>query len=138
MLKIIETKLSKLQVDIENSLNAIDNSPEELHRRLIELTSKYPDHSELIQFIVFSNDRLNTNQQLMREVIQDSFKKMIELKRDFIEITPNNETSSIMEKFKTFKDIRIALSLIALIALGVAAILNPQAAITIVKMIIGL
>jgi uncharacterized coiled-coil DUF342 family protein len=52
----IENSLIKLHDDFNKQIQALGNNPQEFHKVLIELSTKYPDHKELLQFIVFIND----------------------------------------------------------------------------------
>ena len=73
--------LDLLKKDFNVQLNGIENDLKEFHKILINLTKKYPEHAELLEFIVFINDKLETNQTQYKQVISEVITKMIDYKK---------------------------------------------------------
>lgn len=144
-LKKIETSLYDLHKEFNSQLEILGKDAKGFHNVLIDLTAKYPDHRELIQFIVFINDKLETNQTLFSDIVADSFNEMIRVKKDLVtklidddeEFHSNNnkheETllNSVISKVKTFKDIKILSIAIAAIVIVLGSIYAPSAIIVV-------
>lgn len=79
-LKEIQQALETLLKDIDNQLAALSIDSKTFHKNLIELLSEFPDDKDLIQFIVFINDRLETNQTISKDIFMDSIKAVIKQK----------------------------------------------------------
>ena len=73
--------LDSLKKDFNIQLNGIESDLREFHKILINLTKKYPEHAELLEFIVFINDKLETNQTQYKQVISEVITKMIDYKK---------------------------------------------------------
>jgi len=134
----IDQSLQKLQNDFNSQLEVLGSDTKEFHNALIELSSKYPDHKELLQFIVFINDKLEINQNLFGEIVSDSFNEMIRLKKELIcDIMAKHEPlkdtqkdeGTLWSKTKgfigSFKNAKIILTAMAVIALAAAVIIAP-------------
>jgi len=134
-LKKIDQSLLKLQQDFNTQLEALGSDTKEFHNALIELSTKYPDHKELLQFIVFINDKLEINQNIFQEIVCDSLNQLIRLKKDLvcdiIEIHGNGpkETKTLWDNVKgfvgSFKNAKIILTALAVISLAAAVIIAP-------------
>ena len=152
-MKLIQIKdsLEKLEKDFNVQIEALGKDSEDFHNSLIDLVSRYPEHKELIQFIVFVNDKLETKQSMFSDVISDSFNEIVAIKKQLLynmiedtedtnnidknvsEDIPKGFWSGIMSKVKTFKDIKIILITIAIIAVVIGVILAPNEFIAVVK-----
>jgi hypothetical protein len=134
-LKKIDQSLQKLQQDFNTQLEALGSDTKEFHNALIELSAKYPDHKELLQFIVFINDKLEINQNIFHEIVCDSLNQLIALKKDLVcdimEIHGNTpkEEKTLWGKVKgfvgSFKNAKIILTALAVISLAAAVIIAP-------------
>ena len=80
----IERNLSQLKRDFNNEFNLLTGDLKEFHKHMIELISKYPDQKEIIEFIVFINDRLETNHTNTREILSESINQLINLKKELV------------------------------------------------------
>jgi len=138
-LKKIENSLEKLHDDFNKQLEAIGTDSTEFHKALIELTAKYPDHKEIIHFIVSVNDRLTTQHSIFSEVLSDSFNELVKIKKDLLyNLIDDKQESSIkntsfISKIKTFKDIKIILVTLSIIAIAVGVIFAPHAFLNVVQ-----
>jgi len=149
-MKLIQIKdsLERLEKDFNVQIEALGRDSEDFHKSLIDLVSRYPEHKELIQFIVFVNDKLETKQSMFSDVISDSFNEIVAIKKQLLynmiedtdnvdknigEEVPKGFWSGIMSKVKTFKDIKIILITIAIIAVVIGVILAPNEFIAVVK-----
>jgi len=134
-LKKIDQSLLKLQQDFNTQLEALGSDTKEFHNALIDLSAKYPDHKELLQFIVFINDKLEINQNIFQEIVFDSLNQLISLKKDLvsdiIEIHGNEpkESKALWDSIKgfvgSFKNTKIILTALAVISLAAAVIIAP-------------
>ena len=144
-LKKIETSLEALYKDFNLQLEAIGSDKNEFHIALIKMAKKYPDHDELIQFITFINDKLETNQQIFSGVVVESFNELLKTKRILVQKLIDEkekqeekeiEGGFLKRTFKTatnIKDIKVIMMyLTILIALGGAAF-APDASLEILK-----
>jgi len=141
-LKDIEKSLHELKHDFNNQLEIIGSSTQDFHNSLILLTSKYPEHQELIQFIVFINDKLETNQSMFSDIIVDSFNQLIDQKEKIVKEmikskttqanTNQNSFSAVLNKAKNLKDVKVLMMYAAIITLAAAAIFAPDAFIKVI------
>jgi len=83
-LKEIETSLAELLKDLETQFSAISLESDTLHKNLINLSSKFPNDKEMIQFIVFINDRLETSHTISRDILYDTVKGILKQKQFLI------------------------------------------------------
>jgi len=135
-LEKIDQSLENLQRDFNSQIEVLGSDNKEFHTALINLSAKYPDHVELLQFIVFINDRLEINQHLFSEVVCDSLNELITLKKDLVcdiiafhKLHDDIEIPSLWERTKnfisSFKNAKIILTTIAIIAIASAVIIAP-------------
>lgn len=95
-------KLEELKRDFNNQLNGMECDLNEFHKILINLSKKYPEQSELLEFIVFINDKLETNQTQYKQIISDAINRLISYKQIIItnynnrqlELNENTNTNS--------------------------------------------
>jgi len=144
-LEEIKNSLEKLQKDFNSQLIALGSDREDFHNSLIDLTSKYPEHKELIQFIVYVNDKLETKQSMFTDMVSDSFNEIVALKKNLLykmidDNTGNSNKATtqgfwggIMSKIKTFKDIKIILVTIAIITATIGVILAPDTFLEVIR-----
>jgi len=132
--RITET-LDKLKEEFNSQLSAIDDDTKNFHNAMIDLSAKYPDHKELLQFIVFVNDKLETNQNIFSEVIVESFNDLIDTKKDLIYQLENKgdkiniesePTVGVMTLVDLFKDIKVLAISGAVFVAGLTVIFAPD------------
>jgi HD superfamily phosphohydrolase YqeK len=87
----INKSLEKLHKDFNKQLNELGNNSHEFHNALISLSTKYPEHKELLEFIVYINDKLETNQTLFTEIVTESFNDLVNVKKTLIEEIINSK-----------------------------------------------
>lgn len=80
-LKEIEVSLDVLSKELDQQLSATILEADKFHEQLINLLSKFPENKELIQFIVFINDRLVTTHTISRDILYDTVKGIIKQKQ---------------------------------------------------------
>lgn len=148
----IDEKLSQLQIDFNKQIHAIEDDVNEFHKQLINLGVKHPDSKELIEFIVFINDRIEMKQTQFEDVLKDTVKQLIDYKKDLIEIntkivTKVNELDErkppslwgwAFSKIKTFADIKIIVGLLTVIGLIIMKIFYPEASDEFFKFMLSL
>lgn len=138
-LKIIEETLSDLSKELDSQLNATSLDTVKFHEHLIELLSNYPDDKELIQFIVFINDRIVTNQELSKDIIYDTLKELIKQKQLLIKELLKNEEESSIDLISFFKENKLFLTVIsisvAITILFIVFSLVPDKTIEVIKLI---
>jgi len=141
-LKKIDESLERLHSDFNKQLEILGSDTKEFHNALIDLSAKYPDHKELLQFIVFINDKLETNQSMFAEIVVDSFNEMIKTKKQLVqklleERENSNNNLTLWEKVKittgTMKNIKMILTALAVILLAAGVIIAPDMFIEIIK-----
>lgn len=135
----IEVSLERLHADFNKQLEALGGNSKEFHNAIIELSSKYPDHKELLQFIVFINDKLETNQLMFTEIVVESFNEMISVKKTLVHkmITEKGaKKKSVLSKVKqtvTLKDAKMVLILISISLISFGVIVAPDTFIAVLK-----
>lgn len=133
-LKQLETSLEDLHKDFNRQLEALGDDSKEFHKALIELTSKYPDHKELIQFIVFVNDKLETNQTLFKDIVVESFNELVGIKKTFVlglmdkEYIPDKPgfISSVIKSMSQLKDMKTLVFGVAIILFVIGVLVAPD------------
>jgi len=142
--KKIEKSLNKLHNDFNLQLNALGNDSVQFHDAIIELTAKYPEHKDLLHFIVHINDKLETNHTLFSEIFIDSFNDLIRIKQNMLDkIMDENEIDKDTTGFwkKTLKmatnikDTKVLMMYIAVIIAIGGAIFAPAESLAILKAI---
>jgi len=145
----IEESLDELHKDFNKQLEALGSDSKEFYNALIDLSAKYPDQKELLQFIVFINDKLETNQSLFSEIVIDSFNELIKTKKVLVKKLKEEKTNtkpstdiSVWEKAKNItsaiKNSKMALSSLAIISLAIASIIEPEMLLEIIKALLKL
>jgi hypothetical protein len=76
-LKEIETALEEILKELNSQQGALVSDGVAFHTNLINLLSTYPEEKELIHFIVFINDRLETSQTLSKNILFEAVCKII-------------------------------------------------------------
>ncbi len=139
-LKKIEAKIEKFIDDFNKQVSIIEDN-KDFHASIIKLSAKYPEHKELLEFIVLINDKLETRQSLFSDMVSDSFLEMMRIKKEVIgklirkeedmaktkELEHLSNKERFINKLKglSFKDYRFILILLAIIVGGAALIIVP-------------
>jgi len=143
--KRMEISLEQLHKDFNTQLEALGTNTKEFHNTIIDLSAKYPDHKELLQFMVFINDKLETNQTIFAEIVIDSFNESIRNKLTLVQKlieekeikTDTFDNMTIWEKVKStgyiMKNVKMILTALAVITLAAGAVLAPDMFIEIIK-----
>ncbi len=126
----IEKNIEKLINDFNKQVSHIEDN-KDFHSSIIELSAKYPEHKELLEFIVLINDKLETRQSLFSDMVSDSFLDMMRIKKEIVIKLIDKESSDkerIINKIKgiSFKDYKFIAILLAVIVLGLGIILAPD------------
>jgi len=139
----IEKSLDKLIDDFSKQMVHIDDNTN-FHNSIIELSSKYPEHKELLEFIVMVNDKLETKHSVFSDLVSDSFIELMKLKKEVLhelkrendkQKTTNSKKTSIIDNFKkiTLKDTKTILILISIIITGITVIFSPDTVVYIIE-----
>jgi len=120
-LKEIEHSLEQLSKELDSQLSAYSSDADKFHENLINLLSKFPDDKELIQFIVFINDRIVTSHTISRDILYETVKGIIKQKQYLLkrlikeyEIKSVTEESKIVKLFEFIKTNKTTLIIITL------------------------
>lgn len=138
-LEKIDRTLDALNKEFNQQIQASQDKKDVnmFHNDIIKLTSKYPEHAELLEFIVLVNDRLETKHSIFSDIIIDSFNVLVQNKKSLIDHMKYQ--NSFMGRIKnfTFKDIKIIGIIGAIITVSIVGITNPELITTIIELIIG-
>ena len=143
-LKSLDDSLIKLKDDFNKQIDAIDDETHSFHEAMIDLTAKNPQHKELVQFIVFVNDKLETKHKTHAEVYSDTFNELITMKRDLLNTLGSNDAEKsqgmgffrkIFTSTKLFADVKMILISIAAIAIAIGIMMSPDVVLSVIKAI---
>ena len=141
-LKSIDDSLVKLKEDFNNQMDANEDDTNSFHNTVIDLAAKNPEHKELLRFMVFVNDKLETKHKTYAEIYSDAFNELITTKRDLLNTLGCNNTSKDMGFFrkiftstKLFADAKMILISIAAIAIAIGVMISPDVVLSVVKAI---
>ena len=136
----VDDSLLKLRIDFNKQLSAIEDDQHSFHTAMIELSAKNPENKELVQFIVFVNDKLETKHKTHSEVLIDAFNELIDVKRSLIqtlkEVKEHEEQGffkKIFNSTKIFADIKMTVIGIAAIAIAVVVMISPDIVLSVLK-----
>lgn len=121
-LREIEDSLKRLHEEFNEQVVTLSTDTKEFHNSLINLVAKYPEHKELIQFIVFVNDKLESNQYMFSEVIVEAFNDLVDSKRALVqEVIITRKSVSCFERLKnTFKKADVKIIVIGIVVIVVS------------------
>ena len=143
----IDTSLEKLKDDFNKQMAAISDEKNRFHNTIIDLTAKYPEHKDLIQFTVLVNDNLETRQEHYSDLITTSFNESILAKKKLIKaIQPKNYNKkkplgfwkNLITDSKMFGDLKLVLMSTAVILFIILIFLKPGIVVTVLKSIASL
>ena len=138
----IDKSLEKLKTDFNAQLTAISDDKHSFHNNMIDLTAKYPEHKELIQFTVLVNDKLETKQENYSELVSSSFNELILVKKNLIKAIQAKKTNDLnkkgiwkglLEGSKMFGDLKIILMSIAAILFTILIYIKPEILVGVLK-----
>ena len=87
-----EEELETIIKDLDKQLSALNTDNNTFHNAIIETIAKNPKSKELVQFIVEINDRMETKNGVLKEIISDSLSELVRKKiKIFKEITKELE-----------------------------------------------
>lgn len=143
-LKEIEKNLQKLEAALDRQFEAASTTSDldKFHKNLIEILVQSPQEKEIIEFVVFINDRLETKHTITTEIMLETIKDVIKLKRQMVKkiigLYDNTKKISLFERFLDFVSDNKVLLMIILISLGVVVFglvvfLMPEQLIEILK-----
>lgn len=143
-LKEIEKNLQKLEAALDRQFEAASTTSDldKFHKNLIEILAQSPQEKEIIEFVVFINDRLETKHTITTEIMLETIKDVIKLKRQMVKkiigLCDNTKKISLFERFLYFVSDNKVLLMIILISLGVVVFglvvfLMPEQLIEILK-----
>ena len=134
-LKELEESLKLLKREFNEQLNSISTDTIALNTAIIRLSSKYPEHADLLEFILFVNDRIDTKHTIFSEVVIDSFNTLVDIKKELLrEVQKPTAADSIIDfikdKIKNVGEIKITFIVIGIVIIGVIYFIDPQMAMT--------
>lgn len=143
-LKEIEKNLQKLEAALDRQFEAASTTSDldKFHKNLIEILVQSPQEKEIIEFVVFINDRLETKHTITTEIMLETIKDVIKLKHQMVKkiigLCDNTKKISLFERFLDFVSDNKGLLMIILISLGVVVFglvvfLMPEQLIEILK-----
>jgi len=125
----LENEIKLLEEKIINDFNSLYDGEQELHDKLIKISTSHPEQADLLNFIVFLNDNLSTSQKKGHEAILDNFTKIINNKKRLIKILKQNSekiNKPPIWKRINFKDLKTILLSIVLIILMIGLLFFPE------------
>jgi chromosome segregation ATPase len=142
-LEELDKNLVALKENFNKQMNAIESNLHDFHDQVITLSSEYPEHKKILKFIVYVNDKLETNQTEFKMILTELMNELITIKRNLVKetirgrIAPSNNLS-IWEKLNAFKDLKWLLTIILVIILLVGFIFIPDTMVHAISWIIKL
>jgi len=91
-----EEELKNVMNDLDKQLEALSSDNENFHHSIIDIISNSPKSKEIIQFIVAINDKLETKQDNLKEILRDSLKSLV-----YVKIKIFREINKEIEKLNT-------------------------------------
>jgi hypothetical protein len=145
-LEKIEESLDNLHRDFNLQINELSNDANEFHNNIIDLTAKYPEHKEILQFMVYINDKLEINHKLFSEIVTDHLNGQVEIKKDLLnKIKDGKEIkkgeglwSDIYDTIGSLKDAKIVMLYIIIIMFVVGAIFAPTESLKVLEFVINI
>lgn len=147
-LTTIHTELTKIQKDLEQQISALDSDSKAYHSQIISISSQYPEQKELLEFIVFVNDRLETRHTQFEDIINEALGDIVSHKKHIINLnkkiannvdtinTKKNVIALLLSKVKTISDVKTLLGIGTLLALIVSKIFYEEESLVFLKYLI--
>jgi len=138
-LERLDLELSEIKLNLNDQLNATNTDIKEFHQNLIYLSSKYPEQNEILEFIVFINDRIETNRTDTKEIITESINQLINVKSQIVRkmIQSNSkESKKILPSIESFADVKVIFIFIISLGVVVGLIFQPESFVESIKYIV--
>jgi hypothetical protein len=125
----LENDIQVLEEKMIDDFNKLYDGEKELHDRLIKISTSHPDQVELLNFMVFLNDRLSTSQKKGHEAVLDTLTKIMKNKKELLKIVEKNKKKinkpPIWRRIE-FKDFKVILLTMAMIILMLGLLFFPD------------
>lgn len=72
-----EEDLTNIIIDLDRQLEILNTDENTFHNSIIEIIGNNPNSKELVQFIVSINDKIETKNDILKDVLSDSLKTLI-------------------------------------------------------------
>jgi len=134
----VTKNLDSISKDLSLQLNALDEDMNSLHKHIIQLGVKYPEQQELIEFIVFINDRLGTRHSQVEDIMSQTISDLISCEKQMVVINEKLMTkidsisskkgfwSTVGSKISSVNDIKVLFGLGFVVSLVIARIFFPE------------
>lgn len=76
----LQKDLKQFKEDFGRQLDAIGSDNGGFHSQMLNLAGKYSEHKELIEFIVFVNDRIELNHMQFKDLMVDTIEEFYQYK----------------------------------------------------------
>lgn len=138
-MEAIKQDLDRIKKELSLQLNALDDDMNSLHKRIIQLGVKYPEQQELIEFIVFINDRLGTRHSQLEEIMSETISDLIGIKKKTLDINislANNVKhlkskksfwEMLFTKITSIHDVKVLFGLAFVLSAVLAKVFYPEA-----------
>jgi hypothetical protein len=80
----LDDAMDKIQKDFDSQMAVISNNSNDFHKQIIALSARHPEQQDIIEFMVFMNDKQETNHTQFRESMTSMFVEFIKNKRTLI------------------------------------------------------
>ena len=143
-LKRLDEALDRLHTDFNTQLNAIQSDSKEFHTSIVDLVAKYPEHKEIINFTIFVNDKLETNQRIFSDVVTESFNEIIKNKRMLVQAIIDSHKDlenksgfkKTLESLSSLADFKMIFISIAVIVLVIGVLIVPSQLVEVLQTVI--
>ena len=128
-LEEIEQNIRFLEEKIIEDFNGLYGNDKEMHDKLIKISTAHPEQEDLIKFILFLNDNLNTTQKKGHEITVDNLSNILENKKRIIKILKENSQRLNKQPFWkkiNFKDAKIIAISISITVISLGLIFFPE------------
>lgn len=109
----IEKKLTNLKIDLNKQIQAMDldkkDDDTKLQDDIVKISSSTPNQIEILKFVIFVNDKLETKLSMYSNILKESIDELIELKLDLIDEVKENKQkiqysseNTVLKKSKDF------------------------------------
>jgi len=135
-LEILDKELIEIKKNLNRQFHSSDSSIQELHNNIVRLSSKYPEQSEMLEFIVFINDKIEINNSDTKDILLDTINQMIDKKSILIRGIISDYRSQNTPKskiIKSFDDLKYILLFILFMSIILGFILYPKEFVGVVK-----
>ena len=85
----LDLRLKEVLKDFQAQLASLGTKSSDFHVSLVEIISKNPEQKEMINFIVHVNDKLETNQNIYSDIVNETIKQNLSIQRDITKVVKN-------------------------------------------------